>query len=252
MKNIFITCFIALTFFSCSGDGGGNGSGTTTGYTHNELAERFVYNLNLDAEFDVTLVKSSTETRNFIVVYDPLTDSYDAISISNYLPTMNATDHYNDLSTQFYADLDVLPGYDSPSGWVSTEYRDRNSGLFFEKGVATSKDLAKMKALKEVIQIEKTAEYFSSEFGLSNSRGKEVAKLSAHWKKASMKAMTAKEIDSFSTELLGFSLTQGVDAYKTAIEGDASSLESLVKQSANANGITPEHAGKLMTKVFGL
>ena len=64
--------------------------------------------------------------------------------------------------------------------------------------------------------------------------------------------MTNAEVDSFSTELLGFSLTQGLSAYKASIEGDNSGLDALIKQSAAVNGITPEHASGLMTKVFGL
>ena len=64
--------------------------------------------------------------------------------------------------------------------------------------------------------------------------------------------MTAAEVDNFSTELLGFSLTSGINAYSEAAAGDSGSLDALVEQSASVNGITPEHASQLMTKVFGL
>ena len=64
--------------------------------------------------------------------------------------------------------------------------------------------------------------------------------------------MTTSEVDAFSTELLGFSLTSGIEAYKASVDGDKSQVETLVEQAAQVNGITPEHATKLMTKVFGL
>ena len=97
--------------------------------------------------------------------------------------------------------------------------------------------------------MEKSAKFLSSEFGLSLERGKELARLTAHWKKASKKGMTASEQDAFATEALGFSITQGIEAVQS---NDASSLNTLVEQAAEANGITPEHATQLMTKVFGL
>jgi hypothetical protein len=64
--------------------------------------------------------------------------------------------------------------------------------------------------------------------------------------------MTAAEQDSFSTELLGFSITAGKAAVKDSMNGNSAKIEDLVESAASKNGITPEHASKLMTKVFGL
>ncbi len=268
-----MTGLLTLTMVSCLSSGG-NGHGAP-GYNHNELAAAFVQNLNLDASFDVSLVKKSTLEENFIVIYDPYTDSYDAINIDNYDPaTSNATDYYNNNAARGFFDLDVIPahyetdydydiiGYDSDGyaiwGWepvnvyIPTRYRDRYSGLIFEKTGANPKDLAKIAAIQEVAQVEKSAEFLSSEFGLSLSRGKEVARLAAHWKKSSKKGMTDLEQDSFSTELLGFSITAGKKAARAAAQGNSSSLNQLIESAAQANSITPEHATKLMGKVFGL
>ncbi|MBD66357.1 MAG: hypothetical protein CME62_14195 [Halobacteriovoraceae bacterium] len=268
MKKLLLASALCLGLIGCNG---GNGNGAP-GYSHNELAEVFVQNLNLDADFDVTLVKKSTLESNFVVIYDPLYDSYDAINIDNYNPSTNdAADYYNANSGRFFYDLDVIPGhyqadyrygiigydYDGyaiygyywTDVWVPTRYRDRSSGLVFEKIAATPKDLAKVAAIAEVAQVEKSAKFLSSEFGLSLERGKELARLTAHWKKASKKGMTASEQDAFATEALGFSITQGIEAVQS---NDASSLNTLVEQAAEANGITPEHATQLMTKVFGL
>ena len=272
MKKLVLLSLLTLSIVACKS--GGNGNGTAT-LTHNQLAERFVQNLNLDQDFDVTLVKKSTLENNFIVIYDPFTDSYDAINIDNYDPAINnAADYYFNNSGKFFYDLDVIPGhyetdwtytiigydydgyaiwgYEPYDTWVPTRYRDRHSGLVFEKTAASAKDLAKVAALKEVAQIDKSAQFLSSEFGLSLDRSKEVARLAAHWKKASKKGMTNAEQDSFSTELLGFSITQGISAATQSAEGNSTSLNSLLEKAANANGITPEHASKLMSQVFGL
>ena len=250
MKFILMISMIILT--ACNGgDSGGNGTGSGV-YTHKELAERFVYNLNLSDDFAVKLMKDSTEQRDFIVIYDPYTDTYDAINISGYNVNSSATDFYYSASTQFYGDLDVIPSYDSPSGWVETQYRDHKTDLYFEKVSASAKDLAKVAALKEVIELDKSAEFLSSEFGLSLDRSKEIARLATHWKKASKKAMTNAEQDSFSTELLGFSITDGKQVIKEASEGNLSGLSELVEAAALKNSISPEHASRLMTKLFDL
>lgn len=276
MKTLLLTSMLAVLAACNGGNGGGSPAGPTVPeLNHNELAVKFVQELNLDAEFNVTLAKKSTLQEDFIVIYDPYTDSYDAIDIQNYNPNYdNAADFYFANSARNFFDLDVIPGHyttDWEYGvvyydydgypvydyylvdvWVPTRYRDRATGITFEKTSASSKDLAKVVAIKEAAELQKSAEFLSSEFGLSLDRGKELAGLKAHWKKASKKGMTTSEVDAFSTELLGFSLTSGIEAYKASVDGDKSQVETLVEQAAQVNGITPEHATKLMTKVFGL
>lgn len=263
MKQLLFLGLITMGIVGCNG---GNGGGSP-GYTHNQLANKFVSELNLDPDFEVTLVKSSTLQKDYIVIYDPYTNTYDSINIDLYDPRFdNASNYYYDNAGVSFFDLDIIPShleteleydpyldeYIVVETWVPTRYRDYYSGITFEKVAATPKDLAKVAALKEVAALDKKAKFLSSNFGLSLDRGKEVAKLTAHWKKASLKGMTDKEQDNFSTELLGFSITQGKTAAAASLAGDTSKLTDLVEQAATANGITPEHASKLMSKVFGL
>ena len=289
MKKLLATSVLALSLASCTGGGGGGGGYSGGGYsgggsggggyqyelTHEEVAQMFVENLNLDADFDVTLVKDNTLELDYIVIYDPYTDSYDAINIGGYDPDYdNASDYYFDNSGASFFDLDVVPGhyetdyeyeivgydidgyeiwdYVAYDTWIPTRYADPYSDFIFEKTASTPKDLAKVAALKEVAALDKKAKFLSSEFGLSLERSKEVARLSAHLAKASLKGMTAAEQDTFSTELLGFSISEGKQAAKLAVEGDGSNLSNLIDAAAEKNGITPEHASKVMTKVFGL
>lgn len=264
MKNLLLMGLMTLSFVACNSGGNGGGS---PGYSHNELAEKFVKELNLDPDFQVSLVKKSTLQEDYIVIYDPLTDTYDSVNIDLYDPNYdNAAEYYYDNADVGFFDLDFIPGgyqteldydpildeYVLVETYVPDRYQDYATGIMFEKVSATPKDLAKVAALKEVAVLEKKAQFLSSNFGLSLERGKEVARLTAHWKKASLKGMTDKEQDNFSTELLGFSISQGKTAVEASISGDSTALSTLVDQAANANGITPEHASKLMTKVFGL
>ena len=264
MKKLFLMGLMTISFVACNSGGNGGGSG---GYSHNQLAEKFVQELNLDADFNVSLVKKSTLQEDYIVIYDPYTGTYDSINIDLYNPSLdNAADYYYNNSDVSFYDLDKIPAhyetyvdydpildeYVLYEEWVPTRYQDFYTGITFEKVAATPKDLAKVAALKEVVALNKKAKFLSSSFGLSLDRANEVARLAAHWKKASLKGMTDKEQDNFSTELLGFSITQGKSALEASFGGDSSKLSALVDQAAGQNGITPEHATKLMSKVFGL
>lgn len=280
MKKLLSASLLALSLISCNGGGGGGGTSTGGGpvyyeYTHEQAAALFVQGLNLDQDFDVTLVKDTTLEYDYIVIYDPYTDSYDAVNISAYDPDYdNAADYYFDNSASTFYDLALVPGYYETDyeyefvgydndgyeiydyvaydTWIPTRYADPYSNFIFEKTAASVKDLAKTAALKEVAQIAKSAQFLSSEFGLSVERSKEVARLATHWKKSSKKGMTNDEQDAFSTELLGFSITAGKKAAKEASEGNLLSLSSLIENAASKNSITPEHASKLMTKMFSL
>ena len=248
MKKLLLSA-LAISVVACSGGGGsGSGGGGIGGggsfYTHAEIAQIFVDDLNLEADFDVTLVKSYTLQTDYIVLYDPLYDTYDAILLDNYDPNFdNAADYYYDNIDWAYLDL---------ISYSDNTYEDPISGIVFEKVQASAKDLAKITAIAEASKLKKTAEFLSAEFGLSLDRGKELASLTAHWKKASKKGMTQAEVDGFATEVLGFSLSDGLSAYSDSLNGDMTSLNGLVEQAAEFNGITPEHANQLMTKVFGL
>jgi len=273
MKSLLLVALLTLGFFSCKGGGNGNG---TASLSHNQLASRFVNNLNLDQDFNVSLVKSSTNQSNYIVIYDPHTQSYDAINIASYDPNSNnASTYYYNNSYRAYNNLwldgghyesydtwdylytdsygDEVYGYETHTRWVPAQYIHWGTGITFEKSAATKKDLAKVSALVEEIELDKTAQFLSSDkFGLSLERAKNVARLALNWKKASKKGMTDAEHDNFSTELLGFSITAAKAATKKSIEGDSVDLKKLIKDAAKANDITPEHANGLMTQIFGL
>ncbi len=239
MKNLFLTALMTVTVIACTGGGGGGASGSKY-YTHSEVAQIFVDDLYFETygSEDFEVVKYNTEQYGFIVVQD-IYGYYYAIDIEGYNPEYDyASDYYYDPSTIV-----------EPVSWeYGNTYYSPYYG-YFEKTTATPKDLAKMNAIKEAVILNNKAEFLSSEFGLSMQRSKEVARLTHNWKKAGIKSMTAAEHDAFSTELLGFSISKGMETVKT---GDVSGISALVEEAAVTNGITPEHASKLMTKIFNM
>jgi hypothetical protein len=267
MKKILKHSLYAVAALVIAACGGGNGNGAP-GYTHNELAALFVDQLNATGVYSVTLAKDSTLQYNYIVVYDADFNTYDAINISAYSPGQDIIAFMNANSGTSFYDLDLLPGhyelepydyYDSYCDcfindvrevYVPTRYRDRVSGLTFEKQSGNSKDLETYAAIAEENVVTNRAENVASKFGLSVDRSKEVVRLAMAWQKAGGKDLTAKDQDSFSKELLGFSITEAKSAAKNANAGDKKAMDVLVEEAALANGTSPENIRQIVDTYF--
>ncbi len=229
----------------CSGGGGNSGNSSTGGvyFTHSELADEFVYRLNVDVGYDVQLVKVNTLQNDFIVVYDHDTETYDAYDLSYYNPGENMYDFIVYNQDDFFYDLDYLGG---------NLYEDYWTGTLFQESEITSKDLLKMAALKEELQVEKTAAFLTLEYGFSEKRGFDVARLTTRLQKAPKNSMTDADYDNFSQEILGASISQFQTAVKSFTEGNTNDLASLVEIAAEKNGTTPEQLNKVIDTMFSV
>ena len=214
------------------------------------IAEQFVEKFNEESTgYTLEVVKVSTLQEDYVVFScqgSSCSGDYMAINIGNYSASMSAEEYFknslNDSATRSYLDVYYIG---------SEKYQDYLTGITFEKNVANSKDLAKMNALAEAYRTDLLAKSYSDRFGLSQKRSLEVAKLHNIWRKTSKKAMTDKELDDFSTELLGFSIGDATQAFKNYNEtGDSAQLDELVQKAAGRNLITPEHATKIISTLY--
>lgn len=241
LKTTVLALGAAVLVAAC---GGGGSGGTSTGgvyYTHEQLAAEFVDRAWGDAGLDLSLAKATTLQYNYIVVYDYDYDTYDAYYIGGWAPGMNVGNFINANESRNYYDLDYLGG---------NQYQDWYTGLVFEEGAPSSKDLAKVTAFKQEIRIQKSAKKIAADFGLSEQRSREVAKLAVQLADAPKSSMTTQDYDNFSKELLGSSITQFQSAMKKSAEGDSAALSNLLDKAAQVNGVGPEHMGKIVSGLF--
>ncbi|MEZ4872842.1 MAG: hypothetical protein R2827_11530 [Bdellovibrionales bacterium] len=113
MKKLIASLAIAvagLTMSACGGGGGGSGGNSTGGVylTHSELAADFVYRLNVDMGYDVSLVKTWTQQNDYIVVYDYDLGTYDAYDIRYYNAGEDMYTYLSLYDDNFYYDLDKV------------------------------------------------------------------------------------------------------------------------------------------------
>jgi hypothetical protein len=259
-----ILSLLAATFLlsACGGGGSGSGNGTgdpAAGLNHNQLAERFVTALNATGSYSVQAVKNSTNQANFIVVKDLRTNEFTAININGYTSGSDVEAFLSGTTT--YRGLQYIPAIPGGScgsdSWICDsgtpeEYFDRGSGLYFEKVQGSNKDLEAAGALAEEAVVEMRAEEVANRFGLSMKRGKEVVRLAMAWQNAGGKDLTEADQDAFSTDILGFSITEAKSATASFLAGDTKALEELVETAAVTNETTPENINQLITEYFGI
>lgn len=237
-----VTAAVLLSLTACAGGGGGYSTGGTY-YTHSQLAHEFVRRMNIDLGYDLELVKTNTYQYDYIVVYDWDLDSYDAYYVGNYNPGENLSRFLDWNDFRFYYDL-------IPLGL--NEYKDYRTGIIFEKTKPSDKDRLKMAALEEALLVKKGAETLNTQFGLSQERSFEVAKLAVIWQKTPKERMTDADHDRFAKDVLGHSITEYKNAVTKKMSGDASDLKQLIADTAEFNGVTPEQMNQVIGGVFGV
>jgi hypothetical protein len=232
---------LATLVSACGGGGGGTVSTGGSYYTHDQLATEFVSRAYGDAGINATLVKADTLQYNYIVIYDKDYKSYDAYYIGDYKVGQNVSDYIYAHNSQNYYDLDSIG---------ANQFKDYYTGITFEETSASSKDLQKIAAVKQEISIQKSAKNLKAEFGLSDERSREVARLAVQLAGANKKSMTDKDYDAFSKELIGTSIGKFQSAMKAAKEGNTASMNSIIDTAAKVNGVGPEHMNKILNGLF--
>lgn len=234
---------------------------------HKKLAESFVSALNASGEYTVQLVKTFTNQTDYIVILDADTNEYRAVDIGDFKAGDDVVQYIN--SATIYEDLDFIPGYytydvyeyydldcecyltDVDQTWHETTYRDRWTGMSFEKANETPKDIALYAEVAEETIVSSRALGVSEKFGLSVDRSKDVVRLAMAWERAGGKDLTNKDQDAFSQEMLGFSITEAKGAIKAKAEGVDEPLENLIERAAETNDTTPEHVKSLIDTYIG-
>jgi hypothetical protein len=222
------------------GGGGGNYSTGGTYYTHDELAQEFVRRVNVDvAGYDLTLVKSTTLQYDYIVVYDSDYGSYDAYYIGNYNVGQDLNSYLYNNQAYFYFDLVPETGntyYDPVTG---TRFQKQNS--------SDQKNLAKMKALKQDLAIQKSADSLRAQYGLSAEKSVDVARFAYKMKSAPAGTYNKADYDAFAKELTGSTIS---DFQKDLKNGDDNSLNARIQKAAQETGMGPEGVNKLIGDMF--
>ncbi len=123
--------------------------------------------------------------------------------------------------------------------------------VVLEETAQGTKDIQKLAALKEQFRLQTASSQIKAKFGLSTESSLRIAKLSHSFRKlSSTKAVTEKDSEAFSKELIGADMKEIEGAYKSAAKGEFSNLKGLVEKAAMANKTSPEKMAEVMFELF--
>lgn len=216
---------------------------------------------------DYEKIRFATNHKNFFLVkitYDKGTEEeHERIAAFN-LDNFNADLKGKELSDWMnsFTDYDLGDGYDFSKNVTFVEYDDSvgdysydhdSDGLplILEETTPSTKDLEKAGAIIEGLKRKNVAEGLSYEFGLSEERAYEIAKLSENWKKISnSRQMTEADANLFLNEAIGASYNLVRTAMTESAQGDETSYNSLIDIASEKNEIDPEHMRELVDMII--
>ncbi len=239
---------------------GGGGGGGYYSYTPVNKVQSFVNLLNdryySDSYFYVVKEPHETMTEGFVVVYSDET-GYTAYDIANYSPgesweSYSLTAEYSPVyihrtESDWYGDTFYF-GDAYTNGYFYQSYQGE---FVFDETSETSKDLETAKSIREAHKIAKIGSSLAAEYGLSQERGEEIAKLANSWKKlSSSRSLTDADANAFSKDLLGVDISKATSAMVKYELGNAKEFNEVVEVAAQANDTTPENMKEIVKNIL--
>ncbi|MBF0362538.1 MAG: hypothetical protein HQK49_16080 [Oligoflexia bacterium] len=216
--------------------------------SYQTLAENFVTKLNnyygnYYGESFVLVKEHGYDAASYCVLYDQLTGQYSAFNLANYYSGMSMGSYLSTAATS-----DIINYLDPQAGGY---YYSWDYNMYFEQTEGSSKDLEKVGAFLEEKKAADMGGKLAAEFGLSEERGIQIAKLSSQWNSLKKKrSLTDADAHAFSKEVIGVDLSTAVNAYKNSLEGNKSDLNSMLEKAAAVNGTTPERMNKIFNEIL--
>jgi hypothetical protein len=128
-----------------------------------------------------------------------------------------------------------------------TIYTNFENNMVFDEAESGSKDLEKLGHQSEALSNQHMAKYFVSEYGLSEKRGNNMAKLLKNYNQLNKKrTLTEKDQDIFATKALGVNAKDVQKAMKSYQEGSFDDISDIISKAAMINDITPEHMESIL------
>ena len=240
------TLLLLSLLVGCGGGGGGGTNVThTVSYSHEDLADEFVYRMEMDLGYTLDLVKVDTREYDYIVVYDYDADAYDAYYIGDYHVGEDLGSYLDYYDNMFYYYLDFI-GYDAGEPL----YEDYVTGTIFEDTYAKSRSSSAMqeRLSKEFKQARGKA--IAEKFNLSHQRAEELVTLAMNYKAMWRKGtLTQREYDAFAMEIVGTSAT---DLIQMGKENNVEEGWKALERAAKHNGTGVEHVQTMLLEDFGL
>lgn len=212
--------------------------------------DRVLKQLNSDpkAKNMWSIEKQYTEKESYSIFKGPDNKLY-AIDLKNFDSNKSFT---SQISSGAIVNV-VYNGYNAPLGYNEKypygRYIDLQTGISFEAGSLSSKDLESIGADFNEEEIASVRIGLVSEFGLSEARAEELATMASSLGavlKNQNRALTERDLNSLQVKAMGFTVA---DLARAKINGDTKAIEKMTVKAAQLNRISPEQAKRLINQM---
>jgi hypothetical protein len=200
-----------------------------------------------DETWAVYFYKKGSFTTYYAIKYTDYIPGWSNQNSSNWYSTFGPSNqnYYRQLTS--WGDGTFTCDQGTCAGYMTSTIPWNIQNMIFEETHGTQKDMEKAGALLEGLKVEHAATYLEENFGLSEDRSWDVAKLVVNWEKVSKnRSMTNRDASVFANELLGADLPTWERAIKKSFSGESADYDELIKRAAQVNGITPEHVYEII------
>ena len=239
LLSIAVSLAMLAGLVACGGGGGGSTSTGGTYYTHAQLAAEFVRRVNSDvAGYDLELVKTNTLQYNYIVVYDYVTDSYDAYDIGSYNVGENLYNYLSKYDYYFYFGLTYIGNniYEDP--YTGTRFNREELSKNSELILAMSENNKKMRIVQTV----------QAEYGLSQSKAESVASAYLALENLPQGQRSVQIVDEIAKQTIGSTYSEIIADVQA---NNMVSLAQRFQTASEVTGLGVEQLNANMQKLFG-
>ena len=123
--------------------------------------------------------------------------------------------------------------------------------ITFSEKNGSIKDVESLGSRIKNIESEELAEVLTLEFGLSEQRSEEVAKIKTSYDKiSSNRELTLKERNQMTMRLLGVDLKSAKNALERRIQGSNEDYNMFIERSSEFNNIDPEALTEMVSEIL--
>lgn len=231
----------------------------TSGYSvfQNDVTGEYIaFNLDkFDRDSDTyatyILKTNETDVRGSLNRYQQWEQDLESRSVTDY--RYEWVERYDAFSDSYYDSWEYVPYTYTEYYYVDVLRTYYTDGIYtFQVGQNMGKDLEKIGGLVEEQTLNELGSFFSGQYGLSEDRGIEVAKLVQSYDQISQnRSMTDADKKAFETELLGTDLATFEKAYQNSKKGvDQNKFNSLIDKASKLNEVSPEHFMTIMGDII--
>ena len=244
MKKLLLSLLLTSGMFLTACGGGGGSSKTPVGggpsWSFEDAAYDFVDSVNRYMyDYELELMKLDTLKWNYIVVYDWVTDTYDAYDLTWYNPGENIADYLYDYDSYFYYGLVYIGG---------DIYEDPYTGTRFNRNSLSLNSFLKEGRKSEAYKA-KVTNSIKKQFGISAEASSDLAQAYIDLTSMPKSQVSATYVDRVAKQAFGFSIAE-VEAEVMA--GNFGAIDNALETASAKTGVGADELQSKLKEMFNL